>query len=252
MRRGDLDGRVFVVTGASSGLGARFVHVLIDNGAYVVATARRVGRLDALVARFGTQRLRAVPGDITRPDFPAAVMTEAGRAFGRLDGLVNNAGVTSPCRAEEESTDLFTRVIGTNLVAPFVCCREAFPLLRQSDGASIVNVASSLGIIGTGRIPQASYCASKGGLINMSRELAAQWAQYGIRVNCLAPGWFPTEMTEDMMGDERSLRYIERTVPMRRPGAIGELDGALLLLLGPTSTYITGQVIVVDGGWTAV
>jgi NAD(P)-dependent dehydrogenase (short-subunit alcohol dehydrogenase family) len=124
--------------------------------------------------------------------------------------------------------------------------------MREQGGGSIINVSSMLGQIGIGRIPQASYCASKGGVANLTRELAAQWARSEIRVNCLAPGWFPTEMTEAMMTDEKGLAFIDRTVPMRRPGREGELDSALLFLADPASSYVTGQTIVVDGGYSAI
>jgi NAD(P)-dependent dehydrogenase (short-subunit alcohol dehydrogenase family) len=244
--------RVAIVTGASSGLGRRFARVLAANGALVSITARRADRLEALQSELGADRVHVVPGDVSDDAFPAELVRSTVERFGRLDVLVNNAGTGSMVRAEDESTDHFRQVIATNLVALFVCCREAYGPMRDAGGGSIVNVSSMLGQIGIGRIPQASYCASKGGVANLTRELAAQWARSGIRVNCLAPGWFPTEMTEAMMTDEKGLAFIDRTVPMRRAGREDELDSALLLLAGPGSSYVTGQTLVVDGGYSSI
>jgi NAD(P)-dependent dehydrogenase (short-subunit alcohol dehydrogenase family) len=247
-----LEGRVVIVTGASSGLGRRFARVLAENGAFVSVTARRVERLEELRAEYGADRIHVEAGDISDETFPARLVGSTVERFGRLDILVNNAGTGSMVRAEEESTEHFLQVIKTNLVAVFVCCREAYGPMRDNGGGSIVNVSSMLGQIGIGRIPQASYCASKGGVANLTRELAAQWARSGIRVNCLAPGWFPTEMTEAMMTDKKGLAFIDRTVPMRRAGRADELDNALLFLAGAGSSYVTGQTLVVDGGYTAI
>jgi NAD(P)-dependent dehydrogenase (short-subunit alcohol dehydrogenase family) len=247
-----LQDRVVVVTGASAGLGRHFVSTLHAAGAKLVVTARRAERLAELADDLGDQRLECVPGDLTDPDFPSELMARAVKRFGRLDVLVNNAGITHVDPAESETTESFMEILAVNLVAPFACCREAFPYLRDAGGGSIINVGSVLGIVGIGRIPQASYCAAKGGVVNLTRELAAQWARHNIRVNCLAPGWFPSEMTHQLMTDERSMRYIQRTVPLGRPGQLEELDGLLLLLADGAGTYLTGQTIAVDGGWTTV
>ncbi|MEW5810437.1 MAG: SDR family oxidoreductase [Actinomycetota bacterium] len=244
--------KVAIVTGASSGLGRRFARVLAAQGAYVTVTARRVDRLHELRAEYGADRIHVEAGDISDDAFPARLVAATVERFGRLDVLVNNAGTGSMVRAEEESTEHFLQVIKTNLVAVFACSREAHGPMRDSGGGSIVNVSSMLGQIGIGRIPQASYCASKGGVANLTRELAAQWARSNIRVNALAPGWFPTEMTDAMMTDEKGLAFIDRTVPMRRAGREEELDGALLFLAGNGSSYVTGQTIVVDGGYTVI
>ena len=126
-------------------------------------------------------------------------------------------------------------------------------MIEHGDGGTIVNVASIWGLVGVGQIPDAGYAASKGALVNMTRELAAQWARSGVRVNSLAPGWFRTEMTEGrMFGDERSERWIRQRTPMGRGGAEHELDGALLYLASDASSFVTGTVLAVDGGWTAV
>src|SRR5437764_648934 len=157
----------------------------------------------------------------------------------------------SVCVTTPEKVGATLRV---NLVAPFELAREcARAMMASGNGGTIVNVASIWGLVGVGQIPEAGYAASKGGLVNLTRELAAQWARKGVRVNCLAPGWFRSEMTEGVMfGDERSERWMRQRTPMGRGGEEHELDSALLLLASDASSFMTGQVVCVDGGWTSV
>lgn len=252
MSRFDVEGRVAVVTGASSGLGMRFARVLAGSGARVVAAARRRERIEALQGELGAERCAAVVADVSEDGAAEALMRSAVERFGRLDVLVNNAGTTHVGPALEESSEELRRVLDTNVVGLFACCREAARVMIPQGGGSIVNIASALGLVGIGRIPQAAYTASKGAVVNLTRELAAQWARQGVRVNAIAPGWFPSEMTAGMFDNERSLGYINRTVPLGRGGNDDELDGALLFLASDASTYVIGQTIAVDGGWSAV
>jgi len=244
-----LDGRVAVITGASSGLGARFARVLHAAGATVVVGARRAERLAALVADLG-DRAHAVTCDVADQDDCRRVIDRAVELGDRLDVLVNNAGVSTIGPAEDESFDEFRRVVDVNLNAVFLLSQLAYGPMRASGGGAIVNVASMLGLVAGTPMKQASYCASKGAVVNLTRELGAQWASRGIRVNALAPGWFPSEMTADMWGDEGSEAFVTRNAPMRRAGHEDELDGALLFLASDASTYVVGQTLVVDGGWT--
>ena len=248
----DLSGRSAVVTGASSGLGARFARVLVEHGARVVLAARREERIAALAAELGEDRAVAVPTDVTHEASLRHAVDTAVERFGGLDVMVNNAGISRVVKAEEDTADGFREVVEVNLVALFAACREAARVMLPAGRGSIVNVASAMGLVGLGRIPQASYAASKGGVVNLTRELAAQWARRGVRVNAIAPGWFPSEMTAPMFDDERSMRFVERTVPMMRAGREEELDGVVLFLAGDASSYVCGQTIAVDGGWTAV
>jgi NAD(P)-dependent dehydrogenase (short-subunit alcohol dehydrogenase family) len=247
-----LDGRVAVVTGASAGLGERFARVLDAAGASVVISARRIERLDRLAGEL--RDAHAVRCDLADDGAPGALVSSALEHFGRVDVLVNNAGVSDPIPALDETTEQFASTLRVNLVAPFELAREAArAMTADARGGVIVNVASLWGLVGVGQVPEAGYAASKGGLINLTRELAAQWARRGVRVNCLAPGWFRTEMTDGrMFGDERSERWIRQRTPMGRGGNEDELDGALLFLASDASTFMTGQVVCVDGGWTAV
>ncbi|HEX5404520.1 MAG TPA: SDR family oxidoreductase [Pseudonocardiaceae bacterium] len=244
-----LAGRVAVVTGASSGLGARFATVLAEQGATVVAAGRRRDRLDALAdSRPG---IVPVTCDVTVAADREHLIETALEHTGRLDVLVNNAGVGDAIPAIEETAEGFERTLSVNLTATFTLCTlAAKPMLAQGSG-SIINISSILGQVASAPLPQAAYGTAKGGVISLTRHLAGEWAPSNVRVNAIAPGWFPSGMTDEMFANERSMRWIERNTPMRRPGRSGELDGILLLLAGDGGSYITGQTISVDGGWTA-
>lgn len=247
-----LDGRVVLVTGASSGLGARFARALDGAGARLVLAARRIDRLEALAGEL--REAMAVQCDLARPDQPTALVAATLERFGQIDVLVNNAGTTETIPALEEPLERFREVLEVNLVAPFALAQAAARSMVDSErGGTIVNVASIWGVVGVGQIPAASYAASKGGLVNLTRELAAQWGRQGVRVNALAPGWFRSEMTEaTMFEDERGQQWVRRGSLLARGGEEHELDGTLLFLASDASSYVTGQVLCVDGGWTAV
>jgi NAD(P)-dependent dehydrogenase (short-subunit alcohol dehydrogenase family) len=246
-----LDGRVAIVTGASSGLGDRFARVLSAAGARVVLAARRVDRLEALAAELPDAHV--VGCDVTESGAPEALVAAALARYERVDIVVNNAGASDPVSALEETTEHFRATVELNLVAPFELARAAATAMVEQGGGSIVNVASIWGLVGVGQIPEAGYAASKGGIVNLTRELAAQWARRGVRVNALAPGWFHTEMTDGVMfGDQNATRWMRSRTPMGRGGEAHELDGALLFLAGDASSFVTGTVLRVDGGWTAV
>jgi hypothetical protein len=245
-----LDGRVAVVTGASSGLGDRFARVLAAVGADVVVAARRRDRLEALVADLPGAPL-AIGADLTVADDRERVIAETLERYGRLDVLVNNAGVGHTVAVEDESLDEFRFALELNVTAVWHLSKLAGERMVGARSGSIVNVASMLGMVGATPVKQAHYCASKGAVINLTRELALQWARKGVRVNALCPGWFPSEMTAGMDTDEGSQRFITTNSPIPRMGYEHELDGALLLLAGDASTFMTGQTVVVDGGWTA-
>ena len=244
-----LDGAVAIVTGASAGLGERMARVLHSVGATVVVTARRRERLESLAAELG-ERVTVVAGDIDEADDRERIVAEALAAHGRIDVLVNNAGIAEVVAVEDESLELFRRVLEINTTAVWHMAKLCAPSMIANGGGSIVNVASMLGHVGGTPVKQSNYCASKGAVVNMTRELALQWARKGIRVNALCPGWFPSEMTEPMQ-DERSQEFIRANSPIPRMGEPHELDGAFLLLASPAGTFLTGQSVIVDGGWTA-
>lgn len=245
-----LDGRVAIVTGASSGIGERFARVLAAAGANVVLAARRIDRLEKLAGDLAGSL--AVECDVADEDAVGRLVAATLDRYGQIDVVVNNAGIGDPVPAETETAEQFRRVVDVNLTGAFLVTQAAArPMLEAGRGA-VINVASILGIVAAGQIPFGSYAASKGGLVHLTRELAAQWGRRGIRVNAIAPGWFATEMTAEMFADERSMTWVRRKTPMGRPGELQELYGALLFLASDASTYVTGQVIAVDGGWTAV
>jgi NAD(P)-dependent dehydrogenase (short-subunit alcohol dehydrogenase family) len=244
-----LDDQVTIVTGASSGLGAHFATVLHAVGAQVVLTARRTDRLESLAAELPGAHICAadMANEFERERLIADVLDR----FGRVDVLVNNAGVGGSVAVENEELDRFRASMEVNVTALWHLSKLSAPSMITNGSGAIVNVASMLGHVGSTPVKQAHYCASKGAVVNLTRELALQWARKGIRVNALCPGWFPSEMTDGMDTDEGSRRFIASNSPIPRMGELDELDGALLLLASPAGTFLTGQSIIVDGGWTA-
>ena len=247
----DVADKVAVVTGASSGIGVEIARGLSEAGTRLVIAARRKDRLDALAKELPGE-VETVACDVAEePEIDALVDATLGR-FGTVDILVNNAGITEVVRAEDEPRATWDRTLAVNLTGAFLCAQKFGRSMLEGQGGSIINVASVLGLVGAGQIPQASYAASKGGLVNLTRELAAQWARNGIRVNGIAPAWFESEMTGDMFGDERSEKWIRSRTPMGREGYARELVGPVLFLASEASSYVTGQTLAVDGGWTIV
>lgn len=246
-----LDGRVAMVTGASSGLGARFARVLDAAGAHVVVVARRRARLGEVAGTLTGDAL-VVAADLTDDDQREEAVAVALDRFGRIDVLVNNAGRSDPMRALDEPVGHFRASIELNLVAPFALSRLVARSLADAGRAgAIVNVASVYGVAGVGRVPEAGYAAAKSGLVGLTRELAVQWSRRSIRVNAIAPGWFRSEMTDTFFADPRLVEWQRTRAPLGREGHEAELDGALLYLASDASSYVTGQVLCVDGGWTA-
>ena len=250
----DLTGRVAVITGASSGLGANFARGLAAAGAGLVLAARRSDRLADLQRELEAEggRVRTVPCDVTSEADVDNLAATAMQHFGRIDVLVNNAGVANVAPAEQENAADFRRVLDINTTGTFLCLQKCGRVMLDAGGGSIVNIASVMGLVGIGKIPQAAYNASKAAVINLTRETAAQWARRGVRVNAIAPGWFPSEMTTEMFEDERSTRFMQKNAPMGRTGEPDELLGPLLLLASDAASFMTGQTIVVDGGWSIV
>jgi NAD(P)-dependent dehydrogenase (short-subunit alcohol dehydrogenase family) len=244
-----LDGRTAIVTGASAGLGDRFARVLHAVGANVVVAARRADRLEALSADLPNSLV--VAADLAVAEDRERLVQRTVDRFGRIDVLVNNAGIGHKVAVEEETLEEFRATMELNVTAIWHLCKLATPTMIANGGGSIVNVASMLGHVAASPVNQAHYCASKGAVVNLTRELAAQWARKGVRVNALCPGWFRSEMTAGMESDEGSQRFIASMSPIPRMGDEHELDAALLLLSGPGSTFMTGQSVIVDGGWTA-
>ncbi|ODU07714.1 MAG: short-chain dehydrogenase [Pseudonocardia sp. SCN 72-86] len=242
-----LDGRVALVSGASSGLGVTIARGLAEAGADVVLTARRADRLAetaALVQDTGRRAL-VVPADIGDPAGCAEVVERSVAELGRLDVLVNNAGTGDVGPAHRQPVDEFVRTVDVNLAGAY---RLAVAAAAAMDGGgSIINISSVLAYTTAG-IPQAAYAASKAGLLGLTRDLAGQWTcRRGIRVNAVAPGFFATEMTD---GHDAGLDHlVSHRIPARRLGSPEDLVGAVVFLAADASAYITGTTIAVDGGF---
>lgn len=245
----DLRDRVAVVTGASSGIGARAAMVLAGAGATVYAAARRQDRLDSMAAE--VPGIRPVRCDVAKSEDRDALMARVLSESGGVDVLVNSAGVGGVGPAESEDLGRAREVIEVNLLAALHLSQLAVGSMSDRGGGAIVHVGSILGLVAGTPMSTASYAASKGGLVALTRETGAQWARRGVRVNLLAPGWIETEMTTLLRSDPSSVRWVRRNTPIGRFGRVEELDGAILFLCSDASRFCIGHVLVVDGGWTA-
>ncbi len=245
--------KVAIITGASSGLGRHFAVALARAGAKVALGARRVDRLQEVVAEIEgfDGRALAVALDVTDGDSVREAVAAAETELGPISILVNNAGVSGGAkRALEVEEAEWLGVIDVNLNGVWRMAQEvAKHMVRLGHGGSIINIASMLGLAAVPYIP--AYCASKAGVVNLTRALALELAQHDIRVNAIAPGYFESEMTHDFLGSAEGRSMIDQ-IPQRRSGNPAELDGALMLLASDASSYMTGSVITVDGGHTLV
>jgi len=240
-----LDGKVAIVTGASSGLGVAFARGLAEAGADIVLAARRADKLKdtaALVESTG-QRALVVQADVSKPE-DCREVARAAAEFGTVAVLVNNAGVASAVPASRETPEEFRSVLDVNLNGAYWMAQAAASVMKS--GGSIINISSVLGLV-TGGIPQAAYSASKAGLLGLTRDLAQQWTgRKGIRVNAICPGFFESEMTDQY--PPGYLEKIQATLPSGRIGDPEELASAVLFLASPAGGYVTGETLVVDGG----
>jgi NAD(P)-dependent dehydrogenase (short-subunit alcohol dehydrogenase family) len=247
----DLSGKNAIVTGTSAGIGNRLARTLVLAGARVAAVARRTTELDDEAASTG--RLIPINADLAERDqVVTAARTALDGFHGQVDILVNNAAyIAGGVKAEDETYDDIRRTLAVNVEAPILLAQAVFPGMCQRGDGSIINITSITASVGIGRFPQAVYAATKGGLEALTREWAAQWSRHGIRINSLAPGWIETELTSTVTQVPKVQDWILRNTLLPRHGQPQDFDGALLLLASDAGRYITGQRIVVDGGWTA-
>jgi NAD(P)-dependent dehydrogenase (short-subunit alcohol dehydrogenase family) len=244
----DITGKVALVTGASSGLGENFARRLAASGAIVVATARRTERLERLAGEIGAAggKAFAVPMDVTKRGSIVAALERARELAGVPDIVVNNAGIAQAKPSLELTEDDWRAVLDTNLDGAWRVAQEsARAMAAAKKGGSIINIASVLGL----RVANAllAYSVAKAGLVQATKALALEWARHGIRVNAIAPGYIETDMNRDFFRTDRGREVVKR-VPQRRIGQPPDLDGALLLLASEASAYMTGSIVVVDGG----
>ncbi|TGC10654.1 SDR family NAD(P)-dependent oxidoreductase [Methanolobus halotolerans] len=250
----DLSGKVAIVTGASSGLGTRFAKALANAGANITIVARRIEKLEELKVELEYLGIKCltVKCDVLKEDDIINAVERTIDEFGKIDILVNNAGTSSFAPAEDMTREEWDKVLGTNLTGVFLFSKHVARKMKERNYGRIINIASMYGVIGNTQYPVSSYHASKGGVVNLTRALAGEWAQYGITVNAIGPGFFESEMTRDLISDDDFQDFIRSRCPMERIGKPGELDGLLIYLSSDNSSYMTGQHVCVDGGWAAV
>lgn len=247
----DLIGKTALVTGGGTGLGRVMALALAEAGADVAVAARRRERLEEAAAEIRSRGRRSavVELDLTDPAEAARAVAEAEAALGPLDILVNNSGVSGEGWAAELPLERWDQVMATNLRGAFLMCQAAGRGMIERKGGSIVNVASVAGMIGVRML--VAYSASKGGLIQLTRTLALEWARHGVRVNALAPGYFLTDLNRGHFSTEAGERMVRNHIPMGRLGQPPELAGAVVFLASEASSFVTGAVLTVDGGQSA-
>ena len=249
----NLSGKTAVITGGAAGLGKQMAEALAEFGANVVLAARKVERCENAASEiersYGVEAI-AVKCDLAMEEDIINLVNETQQTFGRLDILVNNSGTTWGAPAEEYPMDRWQQVININLTGSFIAAQEAFKVMKRQGSGKIINISSIFGFVGAKNniMDAAAYNASKGALLNLTRDLAVKWAPIGVNVNAISPGWFPTHIAEKVIEMHRKefLDYI----PAGRFGNDDDLKGAVVYLASKASDYVCGQVLVVDGGWT--
>lgn len=242
-------GKVALVTGASAGLGAQIAKILDALGARVAVAARRAERLNQLAEHMADGL--AFPADLSTPSANAALVEAVIQRFGRINIVVANAAISNVTPALKESHKEFSRQLQTNIAGPFALfTRAAAEMKAAGTGGSLMAISSVFAHRIQSSVPSAGYTASKSAVRGLTGELAVQWARYGIRVNAIAPGVFPSEMTADGIASPDWMTKTTQRIPLGRIGELGDLFGPVALLASDAGRYITGQSLVVDGGWS--
>ena len=244
----DLTGKVAIVTGASRGLGQTFARALARAGADLVITSRSLDSLAPFRAEIESIGRRAVPLelDVRSEESIRRMVSEAAKAYPRLDILVNNAGCNVRKRAVDVTWDDWNLVLDTNLRGAFFVAQSVAREMMPHGRGRIINIGSLTSVMGYAGL--GPYGASRGGIRQLTMSLADDWGPHGITVNCLAPGWFKTDQNKVMYDDPEWVAYLVDRIPVRRPGAPGDLEGPIVFLASDASEYITGQTLLVDGG----
>lgn len=247
-----LGGRAAIVTGGSKGLGESMAAGLASAGAALVLTSRHADEVEAAAKRIAGEFGRKVIGvvaDATKPEDVDRVVARTLAEFGKIDILINNAGINIRGPIEELSLDQFEQVMATNVTGPWLMCRAIAPHMKKAKYGRVINISSTLGAVGVaGRTP---YASSKGAVVMMTKVLALEWASHGITVNAICPGPFLTPMNLPIADKEETKRSIIGAVALGRWGELHEIQGAAIFLASDASSYVTGTTLFVDGGWTA-
>ncbi len=250
----DIRGKVAVVTGASSGLGRQFALALAREGANVAILARRVEKLEKVkeeVESLGVSCV-AVKCDVVDSESIKSAVAAVVERFGRIDILVNNAGVGTGAPAEMQEDSVWNMTINTNLNGVYFVAREVGKVMIRQNYGKIINIGSIHSTVSMNGSPISAYCASKGGVAMLTKALAAEWAKHNITVNAIGPAYFESEMTDQIINTPEFAQAVMAYCPMGRVGKAGELDGAIVYFASDASSYTTGQLLTIDGGWTTI
>lgn len=252
----DLKGQVALVTGCSTGLGVQMARALASQGCNIVPIARRLEKLQEVAAQltadFGVEAL-PIRCDITSTEMVNDTVAQVMAHFGRLDILINNAGTGAVAPAQDITDEQFANEMNIDLFGSFKVARAvAKQAMIPAGYGRIINIASMYGLVGNKIAPASPYHAAKGGVVNLTRALAAEWGKHGITVNTICPGYFVTPLTKETLDSEWFQQYAQGAIPMERYGVEGELDTAAIFLASPASSYVTGVALPVDGGYTCM
>ena len=250
----DLKNNVVVITGASSGLGMQMAKAFANQNANLVLLARRIEILEKLKEEIQNESIKilAIKCDVTNTDDIENAKTKVLEEFGKVDVLVNCAGASKDKGVLDMQDEEWQFTIDTDLTSVFKMTRAFANIMKQNNYGRIINIASMYGLVGNSEIPTIAYHASKGGVVNFTRAAAAELAPYNITVNCICPGYFYTNLTKELLDTDRFKEFAKNHVPMQRYGKEGELDPVVIFLASPSNCYMTGAIIPVDGGYTAV
>ena len=249
-----LKNRVVVVSGASSGLGAQMARGFADQGADLVILARRVEKLEALAAELRKKGVKVLPlkCDVTDSKMVDEVALAVEKEFGKVDVLVNCAGSAKNAGVLNMTNEEWDFTISTDMSSVFYVTRAFANIMKKKNYGRIINIASMYGLVGNPAIDTVAYHASKGGVVNMTRAVAAELAKYNITCNAICPGYFETELTADVLKTAEFSAYMKATVPLGRYGKEGELNAGAIFLASEESSYVTGVILPIDGGYTAI
>jgi gluconate 5-dehydrogenase len=250
----DLKEKIAVVTGASSGLGVLFALALAKQGADIAIVARRVEKLEDVKTRIEALGVRCLPVqcDVSKSANIKQAVNKIKEYFGTIDILVNNAGIGMFGPAQEQSDELWETMMSVNLNGVYYFAREVGKIMIEKKYGKIINIGSIHSTVAMTGLPLTAYCTTKGGVEMLTKSLANEWAKYGITVNAIGPAYFPSEMTDNVLESEDFQKVIKANCPMGRTGRDGELDGAIIYFASDASSYTTGQLLLVDGGWTTI
>jgi len=250
----NLKGKVAIVTGASSGLGVQFATALAKQGADIAIVARRVEKLNSVkndIEALGV-RCMAVKCDVTKVEDIKSAVSAVLEHYGKIDILVNNAGIGMFGPAEEQSDELWQTMMNVDLNSVYYFAREVGKYMIENKYGKIINIGSIHSTVAMTGLPLSAYCTAKGGVLMLTKALANEWAKYNITVNAIGPAYFESEMTQGVVSDAGFTQIVKTYCPMGRIGKNGELDGAVVYFASDASSFTTGQILSVDGGWTAI